>query len=263
MNKVLSQQPQQLLPTTTYNTSASASPTMSESSPPQPQFRQPTKRAHSPHIMDQALSVAPLRKPVQQMEMASRSTPAVNVTHSESRNNSPMGGNKYEFESTPTPSARNSLRNSFIDPAMDPQVRLEEYDWPELEEQFTKRMEAFKAVEEGIWEEWREWGEVFKVSLIFCAVVPHGDACSLASYFCVLSAFLGGSWRIIFADSNTRHGPQLYPSTTKSAPQNACAHGSPTRKHQRRIWRRRESIVSSSPNENWGPERPKATILLR
>jgi len=154
---------------------------MSESSPPQPQFRQPTKRAHSPHIMDQALSVAPLRKPVQQMEMASRSTPAVNVTHSESRNQSPMGGNKYEFESTPTPSARNSFRNSFLDPAMDPQVRLEEYDWPELEEQFTKRMEAFKAVEEGIWEEWREWGEVFKVSLILCAVVPHGDACSLAS----------------------------------------------------------------------------------
>lgn len=50
---------------------------------------------------------------------------------------------------------------------MDPQVRLEEYDWGELEEQFGKRMEAFKAVEEGIWEEWREWGEVFKVSFLF------------------------------------------------------------------------------------------------
>ena len=43
---------------------------------------------------------------------------------------------------------------------MDPQVRLEEYDWEELEEQFTKRMEAFKAVEENIWQEWRDWGEV-------------------------------------------------------------------------------------------------------
>ena len=43
-------------------------------------------------------------------------------------------------------------------------MRLEEYDWPELESQFAARMAAFKAVEEGIWEEWREWGEVFKVS---------------------------------------------------------------------------------------------------
>lgn len=94
------------------------------------------------------------------MEMG-RNTPAVNITQ-DSRNTSPTNINKYEFESTPTPSARNSFRNSFIDPAMDPQVRLEEYDWPELESQFTARMEAFKAVEEGIWEEWREWGEVFK-----------------------------------------------------------------------------------------------------
>ena len=45
---------------------------------------------------------------------------------------------------------------------MDPQVRLEEYDWEELEEQFARRMEAFKKAEEGIWMEWREWGEVFK-----------------------------------------------------------------------------------------------------
>ncbi len=44
---------------------------------------------------------------------------------------------------------------------MDPSVRLEEYDWADLESQFTKRMEAFRAVEEGIWEEWRGWGEVF------------------------------------------------------------------------------------------------------
>lgn len=49
-------------------------------------------------------------------------------------------------------------------------MRLEEYDWAELEGQFAKRMEAFKAVEDGIWEEWRAWGEVcasiqFRVSL--------------------------------------------------------------------------------------------------
>jgi len=140
--------------------------------------------------MDQALSVAPLRKPVthhqqQQaqlgMAMETRSTPAVNVTHaqSQSHNNSPINGNKYEFESTPTPSARNSFRNSFIDPAMDPQVRLEEYDWPELEEQFVKRMEAFKAVEEGIWEEWREWGEVFKVSPFHQMLAKHQCRCAV------------------------------------------------------------------------------------
>ena len=44
---------------------------------------------------------------------------------------------------------------------MDPSVRLEEYDWAELETQFAKRMEAFRTVEEGIWEEWRGWGEIF------------------------------------------------------------------------------------------------------
>ena len=62
------------------------------------------------------------------------------------------------------------MRNSYVDnPAMDPQVRLEEYDWDELEEQFSKRMEAFKAVEQNIWQEWREWGEVG--SRFFCS--PH------------------------------------------------------------------------------------------
>ena len=56
------------------------------------------------------------------------------------------------------------MRNSYVDnPAMDPQVRLEEYDWAELEEQFSKRMEAFKAVEQNIWQEWREWGEVSRL----------------------------------------------------------------------------------------------------
>ncbi|KAL2038819.1 hypothetical protein N7G274_008577 [Stereocaulon virgatum] len=77
-----------------------------------------------------------------------------------SRDNSPKNGvDRYHFEESPVVSAR----NSYIDnPAMDPQVRLEEYEWAELEAQFMKRMEAFKAVEDGIWEEWREWGEIFK-----------------------------------------------------------------------------------------------------
>ena len=64
--------------------------------------------------------------------------------------------NKYSFESP-----IGSVRNSYVgDPAMDPQVKLEEYEWKGLEEQFAKRMEGFRAVEEGIWEEWRGWGEV-------------------------------------------------------------------------------------------------------
>ena len=136
----------------------------------------PGKRTHSPaHIMDQALSVAPLRKPIKDNNpnnssssnlhpsdpRSDASTPTINAPNN-GHNGTPTTANKYEFDTTPTPSARNSYRKSYIDPAMDPSVRLEEYDWPELETQFAARMEAFKAVEEGIWEEWREWGEVFK-----------------------------------------------------------------------------------------------------
>ena len=45
---------------------------------------------------------------------------------------------------------------------MDPQVKLENYEWAELEDQFAKRMEAFRAEEDGIWDEWKAWGEIFK-----------------------------------------------------------------------------------------------------
>ena len=45
---------------------------------------------------------------------------------------------------------------------MDPQVKLEDYDWGEMEDQFAKRMEAFRAEEDGIWDEWKSWGELFK-----------------------------------------------------------------------------------------------------
>ncbi|KAG8530827.1 uncharacterized protein KY384_004184 [Bacidia gigantensis] len=76
--------------------------------------------------------------------------------------------NKYRFtdedDTTPNPSTRNTMN---LDPGvdsleMDPQVKLENYDWAELEDQFSKRMEAFRAEEDGIWEEWKGWGEVFK-----------------------------------------------------------------------------------------------------
>ena len=73
------------------------------------------------------------------------------------QDNGPKNGNRYQFDQSPSA----SVRNSYVDnPAMDPQVRLEEYDWEELEQQFSKRMEAFKAAEENIWQEWRDWGEV-------------------------------------------------------------------------------------------------------
>jgi len=91
------------------------------------------------------------RKPVE--EPLSSTSTLVNNDPS----NIPLNGAKYSFDDSHAPSAR----TSYIDPAMDPQVRLEEYDWSELEEQFSKRMDAFKAVEEGIWEEWKGWGELF------------------------------------------------------------------------------------------------------
>ena len=44
---------------------------------------------------------------------------------------------------------------------MDPSVRLEEYEWTELESQFARRMDAMRSIEESVWEEWRGWGEIF------------------------------------------------------------------------------------------------------
>ena len=84
----------------------------------------------------------------------------ISLQQQDNNNSSPKNnnGNRYQFDHD---SPCTSVRNSYVDnPAMDPQVRLEEYDWEELEAQFVKRMEAFKAVEENIWQEWREWGEV-------------------------------------------------------------------------------------------------------
>lgn len=95
------------------------------------------------------------RKPVEDRNPSPTSIANTNTSNNDT--NMLLNGSKYTFEDSPTPSAR----TSYIDPAMDPQVRLEDYDWAELEEQFGKRMEAFKAVEEGIWEEWKGWGELF------------------------------------------------------------------------------------------------------
>jgi len=88
------------------------------------------------------------------------------TTNHDQPSNMLLNATKYTFDNSnsndsPSPSPAPSTRASYIDPAMDPQVRLEDYDWPELEAQFQKRMDAFKAVEEGIWEEWKGWGELF------------------------------------------------------------------------------------------------------
>lgn len=118
------------------------------------------QRTQSPSLTIRSANTAEVvRKPVGGsggIDMAS------NMTAQD--NNSPKNGIRYQFDQSPSA----SVRNSYVDnPAMDPQVRLEEYDWEELEEQFSKRMEAFKAVEENIWQEWRDWGEVRR----FCP--PH------------------------------------------------------------------------------------------
>jgi len=108
-------------------------------------------KSGSPHIADQTLSPAALsRKPVN-----------ADPGSAGGSNQKNTNGDIYMFENTPTPSARNSV----MDLEMDPQVKLEDYDWAELEEQFAKRMEAFKAEEEGIWEEWKAWGEVRSIEL--------------------------------------------------------------------------------------------------
>lgn len=113
----------------------------------QANFHTSPQRNHSPHIIDQAVS----RKPVKNGSGDS--------THSTPTNASASDFNRYQFEHSPT---HTPTRLSYSgDLEMDPSVRLEEYDWAELETQFTKRMEAFKTVEEGIWEEWRGWGEIF------------------------------------------------------------------------------------------------------
>ena len=113
-----------------------------------PSPSQQIKPSNTSHIIDQVA-----RKPANTLETLPGAASGM-----ASHDNSPKNGvDRYQFEQSPVVSAR----NSYVDnPAMDPQVRLEEYEWAQLEEQFAKRMEAFKAVEDGIWEEWREWGEV-------------------------------------------------------------------------------------------------------
>ena len=102
-----------------------------------------------------------IRKPVNNGNMAAHDLSAQQNDNSPNNKTNNNNGNRYQFNDQ---SPSTSVRNSYVDnPAMDPQVRLEEYDWAELEEQFSKRMEAFKAVEQNIWQEWREWGEVSRL----------------------------------------------------------------------------------------------------
>ena len=114
----------------------------------------PNKRPESPHIAHQALSPssAVSRKPLD--------TSAYNAQGGRDRNNSNESA-KFQFDDvTPSPSAHASMMPTELE--LDPQVKLEDYDWAGLEDQFEKRMQAFKAEEDGIWEEWRGWNEIFK-----------------------------------------------------------------------------------------------------
>jgi len=116
------------------------------------------QRSRSPHIIDQAMAPPPLqRKPVEDRNPSPTSLLSPSANNNQDPSTMLLNGSEYNFDESPNP----SVRNSYIDPAMDPSVRLEEYDWAELEEQFTRRMEDFKAVEDGIWEEWKGWGELF------------------------------------------------------------------------------------------------------
>ena len=140
----------------------------------------PTARTASPHVADLAMAPAPLGTRKLGAGSASNSpTPysRENNNNNRSASTSPSDDRKrYQFDApndddvaTPTQSgaaaaAAASSRPQSVwmdDPAMDPAVRLEEYEWAELEAQFERRMEAMRAVEEGVWEEWRGWGEIF------------------------------------------------------------------------------------------------------
>ena len=121
--------------------------------PAQASFHPSPQRTHSPHVIDQAVS----RKPV----TAGSKPGSGDSTHRAPTPASASDFSRYQFEHSPTraPPTRTSSYAGALE--MDPSVRLEEYDWADLETQFAKRMEAFRTVEEGIWEEWRGWGEVF------------------------------------------------------------------------------------------------------
>ncbi|CAF9943632.1 MAG: hypothetical protein ALECFALPRED_000810 [Alectoria fallacina] len=116
----------------------------------QANFHTSSQRTHSPHIIDQAVSRKPLTVSKNGSADSSHSTPTPA---------SASDFNRYQFEHSPTHTPTRMSDTGDLE--MDPSVRLEEYDWAELETQFGKRMEAFKTVEEGIWEEWRGWGEIF------------------------------------------------------------------------------------------------------
>ncbi|KAL9130064.1 MAG: hypothetical protein Q9217_001668 [Psora testacea] len=105
-----------------------------------------SKRGQSPHLANPAVSPAVSRKPVESSRQQQN--------HSDDNSTQ-----KYNFHQTPSPSTQNSTMDLL---EMDPQVKLEDYDWDGLEDQFAKRMEAFRAEEDEIWQEWQGWGEIFK-----------------------------------------------------------------------------------------------------
>ncbi|KAL9103289.1 MAG: hypothetical protein Q9163_001667 [Psora crenata] len=143
----------------------------------------PPKRAQSPIVANQALNPAVSRKAV---ESRGRKDSGDKMNKSSSSSNNGNSEQKYQFDQTPDPSAHNSAMELQIDP----QVKLDDYDWAELEEQFTKRMEAFRAEEDGIWEEWKGWGEIFEA---WAATVSVHDEERAAKRLRTRIAFTQGS----------------------------------------------------------------------
>ena len=127
------------------------------------------------------------------------------------------------FDETPDVSAR----TSGIDLEMDPQVKLENYEWSELEDQFAKRMEAFRAEEDGIWDEWKAWGEIFKA---WASTISVHDE-ERAAKRCVLLPFL-------HLGMYCRKRKSLICST-------GCVHAWHSLKDRRRVSKPRGSIVSA------------------
>ena len=109
-------------------------------------------------------------------------------------------------------------------------MRLEDYDWLDLEDQFAKRMEAFRAVEEGIWEEWRGWGEVFGA---WASTISVYDEERAAKRYVVLSL---PDYDNVGEIGGISDQVRVYVG---------CEQGLRSHKAARRVWRRRGCIVCS------------------
>lgn len=68
---------------------------------------------------------------------------------------------RYQFGDDSATSA-----NGDNDPTLESAIKLEAYQWGGLERDFKDAMEGCRGVEDGLWQEWRGWGEVRFISLL-------------------------------------------------------------------------------------------------